>query len=255
MAKSMLIVYEPVDRFGRMSEYWKRYVNFYEQYWGGPTSPYGVWFGNEYSDFREKLSSVLEVPDEEIQDCLFMKGKDGGYLISPFRSFKNAYILDSDNYIPLPWFIPFDDGEREFFYTHMGFGRIHYATGLGKGASRINEADRIIEDSFKRYGGEENSHPLFMKLKKIQSGLFSLKSWLSEFDEEGYLVLDYGELCSFLSPYTLNSDRSSKEIRDMLSNLEKDDMEQCRLALGLFLQKWETVKQKVTSDITDRGAQ
>lgn len=67
MAKSMLIVYETVDRFGRMSEYWKRYVNFYEEYWGGPTSPYGVWFGNEYNDFREKLSGALQVPDEEIR--------------------------------------------------------------------------------------------------------------------------------------------------------------------------------------------
>ncbi|HML95204.1 MAG TPA: hypothetical protein PKC29_07210 [Thermodesulfobacteriota bacterium] len=255
MAKSMLIVYESVDRFGRMSEYWKRYINFYEEYWGGPTSPYGVWFGNEYNDFRERLSCALRVPDEEVRDCLFMKSKDGGYLISPLRSFKNAYMLDSDNCIPPPWFILFDDSEREFFYTHMGFGRVHYGTALGKGLGRIDEADRIIEESFKKYGGEENAHSLFMKLKKIQSGLFELRTWLSEFDEAGYLVLDYGELCSFLSPYTLNGDRSSKEIWDVLSNLEKNDMEQCRLVLGLFLQKWQTIKQKVSEDITARGAQ
>lgn len=251
----MLIVYEPIDRFGRMSEYWKRYVNFYEQYWGGPTSPYGVWFGNEYNDFREKLSNALQVPDEEIQDCLFMKAKDGGCLISPFHSFKNAYILDADNHVPLPWFIPFDDSEREFFYTHMGFGRIHYGADLRNGVKRINDADGIIEDSLRKYGGEENPHPLPMKLKKIQSELFGLKSWLSEFDEGSHLVLDYGELCSFLSPYTLNSDRSSKEIWDVLSNLKDDDMEQCRLILGLFLQKWETIKQKISGEITERGAQ
>ncbi|MCC6711736.1 MAG: hypothetical protein IT344_00090 [Candidatus Dadabacteria bacterium] len=255
MAKSMLIVYEPIDKFGRMSEYWKRYINFYEEYWGGPTSPYGVWFGNEYNDFRGRLSSALRVPDEEIEDCLFMKSKGGGYLISPFRSFGNAYILDSDNHVPLHWFILFDDSEREFFYTHMGFGRVHYAAGLKNGAGRIDEADRIIEESFKKYGGEENAHPLFMKLKKIQSGLFELRTWLSEFDEAGYLVLDYGELCSFLSPYTLNNDRSSKEIWDALSNLEKKDLEQCRLVLGLFLQKWQTVRQKVSEDITGKGAQ
>ena len=247
MPKSTIIVYEPIEKFGRMSEYWGKYISFYEEYWGGPTSPYGVWFGDEYDDFQYKLSKFLDV--DEIQDCLFIKGSGGKYLISPLRSFKNKYMSHSDNHIPLQWFILFEDDERKFFYTHMGFGRIHYGTDLKQSLNRIDKADRIIEDSITRHRKATDQSAFLMKLKKIQSGLFELRTWLSEFDSHSYVVLDYGELCSFISPYTLNMDHTSKELWNMLSNLNRDNIEESRQILNSLLQKWETVKQKVTGEI------
>lgn len=243
----MLIVYEPIDRFGRMSEYWRNYISFYEEYWGGPTSPYGVWFGNDYNDFRTRLSDFLGVEEDGIQDCLFMKGSLGDYLISPLRSFKNDYILDSDNCIPAHWFIPFRDEERKFFYTHLGFGRIHYGADVMKCIARIDEADGIIGDVTTEFADSENDSALFMKLKKIQSDIYELKAWLSEFDPSGYVVLDYGELCSFLSPYSLNIDHSSRDIWSILENLKNNNMEESRQALNSIFQKWETVKQQVST--------
>lgn len=255
MPKSMLIVYEPINKFGRMSEYWKNYIEFYEEYWGGPTSPYGVWFGNEYSDFRNKLSKFLNVEWDEVQDCLFMKGGDGNYLISPLRSFKNTYILDSDNYIPLQWFILFDDKERKFFYTHLGFGRIHYGTDLKESLRRIDKADGIIDDFAARHGEGESPPALLMKLKKIQSDLFVLRAWLSEFDTSSYVVLDYGEICSFISPYTLNMDHSSKDAWDILDNLKKENIEESQRILNSLLQKWESAKQKILTDVLKNDVQ
>jgi hypothetical protein len=253
MPKSTLIVYEPIDKFGRMSEYWSKYISFYKEYWGGPTSPYGVWFGDEYRDFQYKLSKFLEV--DEIHDCLFMKGSDGKYLISPLRLFKNKYMLHSDNHIPLQWFILFEDDERKFFYTHMGFGRIHYGTDLKQSLNRIDKADGIIEDSITAHSEATEQSAFLMKLKRIQSDLFELRAWLSEFDTLSYLVLDYGELCTFINPYTLNMDHSSKEAWNMLSNLNNGNIGESRRILNSLLEKWETVKKKVSADILKKDIQ
>ena len=77
VAQSLLIVYEPFDSFVENKGYWNEYITFYENYWGGPTSPYGVWFGKEYETFREALTNYLGIDDHEIEDCFFMKDKDG----------------------------------------------------------------------------------------------------------------------------------------------------------------------------------
>ena len=81
MAISSLLIYEPIDSFRDKAYYWKEYAKFYEQYWGGPTSPLGVWFGNEYEAFRESLSKHLGMDKEEIEDCYFMKDKEGEYYV------------------------------------------------------------------------------------------------------------------------------------------------------------------------------
>lgn len=255
MPKSMLIVYESINKFGRMTEYWKNYITFYEEYWGGPTSPYGVWFGNEYIEFRDKLSKFLNIERDELQDCLFMRGNDGNYLISPLRSYKNPYILNSDNYIPLHWFILFDDKERKFFYTHLGFGRIHYGTDLKECLRRIDEADGIIDDSTATHDESDNPPAMVMKLKKIQSEIFILKTWLSEFDMSSYVVLDYGEICSFISPYALNMDHSSKDIWEMLNNLKMENMGESQRILNSLLQRWESAKQKILTDVLKNDVQ
>ncbi len=84
MAISSILVYEPIDSFRDKKYYWKEYVQFYEQFWGGPTSPYGVWFGNEYEAFRNAISSHLDMDEEEIEDCYFMKDEDGKILRIPY---------------------------------------------------------------------------------------------------------------------------------------------------------------------------
>jgi len=83
MATSNLIIYEPLQVFGTESDYWKSYIEFYELYWGGPPSPFGVWFGNEYENFQKSLSERINVEQSEIKDCYFLKDEDGSYYIAP----------------------------------------------------------------------------------------------------------------------------------------------------------------------------
>ncbi len=118
MAKVALIVYESLDNFVEKKSYWKEYIAFYENYWGQTTSPCGVWFGKEYEICREALSSHLEIDEQEIEDCFFMKDKESRNYICPLDSKTNMHLLSSENYIPLDWFTLFKDEERKFFYTH-----------------------------------------------------------------------------------------------------------------------------------------
>ena len=116
MATSTLVVYEPLISFGENGEYWKEYSAFYEKYWGGPTSPFGVWFGNEYENYRTALSEHLGMDDENIQDCFFLK-KDEDYYVAPLKDSTNVFSFE--NSIPPEWFVLFDESERKNFYSHL----------------------------------------------------------------------------------------------------------------------------------------
>ncbi|NIP30729.1 MAG: hypothetical protein GTN99_05800, partial [Candidatus Dadabacteria bacterium] len=107
MATSNLIIYEPLSAFGQQSDYWKNYIEFYELYWGGPTSPFGVWFGNEYENFRRSLSERIDVPESDIKDCFFLKDDEGGYFVAPVESDVQNYLIYIENIIPAEWFLMF----------------------------------------------------------------------------------------------------------------------------------------------------
>jgi hypothetical protein len=249
MATSSLIVYQPLDTFREKREYWNNYVIFYENYWGGPTSPYGVWFGKEYENFRDALSKHLEIDEEDIEDCFFMKDKEGRYYISPFSSETDSYILYSENYIPLYWFILFEDKERESFYTTWGFAGINYDTRIALGLKRLKEADEILNNLFQKYKGSDLKSPHILDLSEVQTGIANLRAWLIGFDPSAYVVLNYGELCSFIHPYTMKNERSVKEIWDILSLIREGQIEEAQSMLSILVNKWEEIKRKASGDI------
>jgi len=246
MARGSLIVYEPLDAFSEKRDYWNSYASFYEEYWGGPTSPYGVWFGQEYENFRKALSSYLEIDEEDIEDCFFMKNKERGYYIAPFSSMTKSYLLHSENYIPLHWFMLFKDEEREYFYTPWGFGGINYDTKIALAFERLKEAEDILTNALQKH---KHKLTFSQKLKEIQSGIRNLKTWLGGFDPSGYVVLNYGEICSFIHPYTMRNERSVNEVWQMLSLIKEDRVEEAQSVLGIINEKWEDIKRKASGEI------
>ncbi|MER3446470.1 MAG: hypothetical protein C4291_06295 [Candidatus Dadabacteria bacterium] len=246
MAHSLLIVYEPLNILIDKRGYWEGYIDFYEKYWGGPTSPFGVWFGQEYETFRKVLSEHMGIDEEEIEDCFFMKDKEG-YYITPLGSKAKSYILSSENYIPIEWFVPFRDEEREFFYTPWGFAGMHYDAKVNLGLKRLREADEIIRMAAE--GRRKGWLPIFQRLDDIQVGIIELEKWLSGFDPSGYVLLNYGELSSFIHPYTLKNERSVKEIWDVLSLLEKGQIDKAQLTLNIMVEKWEDIRKKASGDV------
>ncbi|HEX9830155.1 MAG TPA: hypothetical protein VGA94_00575 [Thermodesulfobacteriota bacterium] len=249
MALSSLIIYEPLDTLSENRDYWREYVFFYEQYWGGPTSPYGVWFGTEYNNFRNALSKHLEIDEEDIVDCFFMKDKDGKHYISPFTTGINPYILHSENYIPLYWFLLFKHDEGQIFYTPWGFGGINYDTRINLGSERLKEADEIVQRALREHKEARFRPPILQKLHAVQAGIQSLKAWLGGFDPSGYVVLNYGEICSFIHPYTMKNERSVNEIWQMLNLVKEGRLEEAQSVLNIMVEKWEDIKRKASGDI------
>jgi hypothetical protein len=247
MAQSLLIVYEPLDLFVEKKSYWDDYVTFYEKYWGGPTSPFGVWFGQEYDTFRKALSEHLGIDEGEIEDCFFMKDKKG-YYITPLGSKAKSYILSSENYIPLEWFVLFKDEERDFFYTPWGFAGMHYDAKINLSLTRLKEASEIIGKAGEGYGKGEL--PNFQKLDGIRPRIVQLEKWLSGFDPLGYVLLNYGEVSSFIHPYTLKNERSVKEMWDVLSLLREGHIDNAQLALNVIVEKWEDIRKKASGDVS-----
>lgn len=175
-----------------------------------------------------------------------MKDKEG-YYITPLGSRTKSYILSSENYIPIEWFIPFGDEEREFFYTPWGFAGMHYDAKIALGLKRLKEANEIIRKVVGEY--RKGDLPLFQKLDEIQLGIIELERWLSGFDPSGYLLLNYGEVSSFIHPYTLKNERSVKEVWDVLSLLEEGHIDKAHLVLNIMVEKWEDIRRKASGDI------
>lgn len=247
MAISSILVYEPIDNFSDKSSYWKEYCHFYEQYWGGPTSPYGIWFGNEYEAFRNALSSHLDIEKEEIEDCYFMKDKDGKYYISPVFSKTNS--AHSENIIPLDWFLLFSEDDRKSLYTHWGFNAVHYDTKIQVALDRIDEALQILSDSFEKHEDSELTALFSNNLSIMSQGLSDLQDWFSGFDKSGFVVLNYGELCSLMHASSLQNERSVGEMWEFLRLLSKGQLQDASTSLRALFQKWEDIRSKTTGNI------
>jgi len=247
MAISSILVYEPIDSFGDKSSYWKEYCEFYEQYWGGPTSPLGVWFGNEYEAFRNALSSHLDIEKKEIEDCYFMKDKDGKYYISPMFSKTNS--SHSENIIPLDWFLLFNEDERKSLYTHWGFNAVHYDTKIQIALDRIEEALQILSDCFENCEEGELTSLFANNLSVMSQGLSDLEIWLSGFDKSGFIVLNYGELCSFIHASTLKNEQSVGEMWEFLHLLRNGQLEDASTSLRALFHKWEGIRAQTSGDV------
>lgn len=247
MAKSTLILYEPVENFADKSDYWFSYIDFYEKYWGGPTSPFGVWFGNEYENFRRAISSNLDLLEEEIEDCFFMKDENGKYYIAPLGQRGRSHIFFSENIIPLQWFVMFQESERKILYTHWGFNAISYDTKLDLALRRLKQGEKVIESAI---DNNESNSRILNKLSDFRSGMSDLYSLLSGFDPSGSVVLNYGEICSFIHPYTIRNENSAKDMWDFLTLLRDGKIADADSRLNVLNQKWDDIRRKASGDPT-----
>ena len=245
MANGALILYEPVENFGDKRDYWFSYIDFYEKYWGGPTSPFGVWFGNEYEAFRKAISLNLDMVGEEIEDCFFMKDENGRYCIAPLGHKGQSHMFFSENIIPLHWFVMFREDERKILYTHWGFNAISYDTKLDSALGRLKEGGKIIDSVIDNK--ESRSH-ILNKLTDIRAGTRRLYSLLSGYDPSGSVVLNYGEICSYIHPYTIRNENSAKDMWDLLALLSSGNIAGAESRLNMLTQKWDDIRRKASGD-------
>jgi hypothetical protein len=247
MAKSTLVLYEPLGDLTEKSYYWNEYVQFYEQYWGGPTSPFGVWFGNEYESFVNALSENLGMAKDEIEHCFFTKDKEGKYYIAPYKSKANLFFCE--NFIPFEWFVPFSEEDRQTLYTHWGFNALHYDTRVHIALGRLDEAEKIVADAINQQSQPVDASVRTYLSEHLSKGLAELKAWLSGFDPGGFLVLNYGELCSVINPYSLENERSVGETWKFLRLLKEGNYGEAGGSLRTLLQKWEDIRSYASGNL------
>ena len=145
-----LQIYEKLEDIKKNKDYWSRYIDFYEDYWGGPPSPHGVWFGNEYPNFQESLSDRLSINKQDIKECLFIKENNEYYnsLSGPYENNK-SYAFLVDNVVPIHWFFLFSKDQKKTFKSHYGFGSIHYTNNLVSAQKKIDDFN-LLNKNLKR---------------------------------------------------------------------------------------------------------
>lgn len=247
MAKSTLVLYEPLGSLTEKSYYWNEYVQFYEQYWGGPTSPFGVWFGNEYESFVNALSENLGMAQDEIEHCFFTKDEEGKYYIAPYKSKANLFFCE--NFIPFEWFVPFSEEDRQTLYTHWGFNALHYDTRVHIALGRLDEAEKIVAVAINQQSQPMDASVRTYLSEHLSKGLAELKAWLSGFDPGGFLVLNYGELCSVINPYSLENEHSVGETWKILGLFKEGKYTEAESSLGAFMRKWDDVREYASGSL------
>ncbi len=248
MPSSTLIVYEPLGSFRERQDYWEDYVKYYEKYWGGPTSPFGMWFGNEYSAFKKSIANHLGIEINEVDDCLFMKDGSGEYFIAPTNNTDN--IFSSENVVPLEWFILVAEDERKNFYSHWGFNSIHYDSNLLSSIKRLDDARNILEGNINSDDSRGNALSSF--LGELLLSINHLDNLLSGFDDKSFLILNYGDICSNIHLYTLKNENSVFDIKNILYLVSQNSIEEAGLNLKLFFQKWDDIRDKCMG-VSDEG--
>jgi hypothetical protein len=253
MAKCIMLIYEPLSVIKRGRAYWESYISFYEKFWDHPSSQRSIWYGTEYEEFKTALSRFLHIEIDKIENCFFFKDNDGRYYLSPLGS-EDLNALVIENAIPESWFVLFDQSERNFFYTHTGFGAItmdgiYYKTKLSLGLERMKKAQKIIGNLEKTIRQSAMIPPFSQLLSQINGEIKDLGVWLTAFDKDSFVILNYGDICSHIHPQTFKNENTAMEIWEFLSLIESEKFDEAHLKIRLVRQKWQEIKDKASGEI------
>ncbi len=252
MALSVLMTYEPLETTGDKYDYWRSYISFYEQFKDGPATPNTAWYGSEYDAFRESLSKELGIEKHLIEECFFMKDEDGRYYVTPVGSGANPNIFSAENFVPLEWFLMYDGAEKKYFFTHTGFGAIehdaiYYKTRVASALGRLDAAAADI-DTFLASPAARTSPALAEKLGGLGTGAGNLRHWLSGFDPESFVLLNYGDISSRMDREQIKNEDSVSELRSVLTLAREGSDGDAEKVLAVLLARWDSINRSFAPD-------
>jgi|TARA_Y100000817_G_scaffold252646_1_gene205296 hypothetical protein len=225
-------------------DYWKEYIDFYEDYWGGPTSPYGVWFGNEYSVFQDSIADHLSLEKKDLKECLFVKDNENYYLCpNGIKKGDAPYSLLVNNVVPIHWFFLFAENQKKVFKTHWGFGAIHYT-------SNLRSIDKMIKDftKLRKSVGDEIEN-LSRFFNTIGDDLTQIIDWSNEFSQESKIILNYGDLLISFPPNTLDKEDSVKIVSDFKYAIKKNQYTEALALVEFLINRWSKIEFANQKDI------
>ena len=251
------MVYENLESLGANTNYWKSYVEFYEKYWDAPANSKSSWWGVDYEEFRESLSSQLGLEKKDIKDCFFTKDKNNKYYICPIGMEVNLNIMACENFVPLEWFFLFESEQKAYFYTHTGFGAIHYdaiyySSEIKKSIEKLNISESILCDLINNRKDELRKYPELGRLNYILEGIKNIQSWLKGFSSGGIIILNHGEICSFIEPDSMKNEDSVGALWQILEDLKSGRLNEAESELKLLDCKWADIASKASGEFETR---
>lgn len=257
MAQSVLMIYEALDKINDKKGYWKQYIEFYEKYWDGPATPQSSWWGMEYEEFRNSLADKLGIEKEYIENAFFLKNNAGKYFLCPIGNKVNMNIISSEDIIPYEWFLMFESEEKDYFYTHTGFGAIHhdaiyYKTSVSKARARLGNAYNILGEAIS-HDNKIKHHPDLSGLTLLKTGIGNILQWLEGFSDSGVIILNYGEICNRIEQNSFRNEDSVGEINSIITSLEKGDLSHAESSLRILNVKWAGLSGLAGDDYSGSG--
>ena len=167
------------------------------------------------------------MPDDEVE-----RAADGIEAIRSTHPTWRNHVLESTWEVPLHWFVPFDDAERELLEDPAGGETIRYETIVRAASERSARALEIVREMLPNPG--------------IIAPVAGLARWLEDFDPAGVLVLDYGEVGSLFPGEELARDHTAREIWASIKALSEGDGDRASAHYMVAAERWAGVRRRET---------
>lgn len=140
-----------------------------------------------------------------------------------------SHILLATWEVPLRWFVPFADEEREL--TDRG---MRYQAVMAAARERTRRALEVLRAALPDPG--------------VIGLVADLGRWLEEFHGESILVLEYGGVGRLLSLGALEEDHSAADIWGAIEALAQGDPERSAAYYGQAAERWAAVRARESSN-------
>jgi hypothetical protein len=134
-----------------------------------------------------------------------------------------SHVLTSAWHVPVRWFALFDPNETEVYETEHG-PRVRLRTGMTDARRRLDRARTILEGLGVFRGPAEE--------------LAQLAGWLSVFDDDSMVELDYNDVSELFDPGELMFDDTADLVNQSLDALETGDMLLAGELYGRVVARW-----------------
>jgi hypothetical protein len=142
------------------------------------------------------------------------------------------HVLESTWEVPLHWFVPFDDDERELRKTRGGRPSLRYETTVLAAMERSQRALEIVR--------------VMLANPAVIAPLAGISRWLEDFAPEGLLVLDYGDIGALVSDADLRKDHTAGDLWASIRALSEGEGDKAAAHYMVAAERWSAVRGRET---------
>ena len=171
-------------------------------------------FRHAYPGLTAELLIPEEVAERAADELERLRAEEPGV---------KSHILTSPWHVPLRWFAAFDPGER-LVLERGGANDVLYRTKLTNAGERLSRCLDILQAA-----GFQDA-----VIDQVQE----LANWISDFDSDAMVELDYGGVADLFSDGALALDETAADIQSSLSALEAGDLDEASAHYTRAASRW-----------------